>query len=121
MRKRISMVSLLLALGATHQAWAQAQVIADSGFRPKPHGFAFENWGGQKYPYSKITPDDAALAPSVGHHAGGLSPARKHPLRGALPVLLPERSGCPCAFGGFLGRSSLLTDGILLPRSGYFA
>ena len=61
MLKRISMVSLLLALGATSQAWAQGQVVADSGFRPKPNGFAFENWGGQKYPYSKITPDDAVL------------------------------------------------------------
>ena len=61
MLKRISMASLVLALGVLPQAFAQGQVIADSGFRPKPNGFAFENWGGQKYPYSKITPDDAAL------------------------------------------------------------
>ena len=60
MLKRISMVSLLLALGATSQAWAQGQVVADSGFRPKPHGFSFENWGGNTHPHGKLTPNDAA-------------------------------------------------------------
>ena len=60
MFKRISVVSLIWALGASSQAWAQAQVVADSGFRPKPHGFSFENWGGTQHPHGKLTPDDAA-------------------------------------------------------------
>ncbi len=60
MRKRILVVSLWMALGGLPQAWAQANVVADSGFRPKPHGFSFENWGGNQHPHAKLTPDDAA-------------------------------------------------------------
>lgn len=36
-------------------------VLADSGFRPKPGGFGFENWGGDEYPHSDLTADDAML------------------------------------------------------------
>jgi hypothetical protein len=60
MRKRILVVSLWMALGGLPQAWAQSNVVADSGFRPKPHGFSFENWGGNQHPHAKLTPDDAA-------------------------------------------------------------
>lgn len=35
------------------------KVLADSGFRPKPHGFGFANWGGDEYPHSDLTPNDA--------------------------------------------------------------
>jgi hypothetical protein len=38
---------------------ASGNVIADSGFRPNPGGFAFENWGGDQYPYSDLTGNDA--------------------------------------------------------------
>lgn len=38
---------------------AGATVLADSGFRPKPAGFSFENWGGDQYPYSDLTANDA--------------------------------------------------------------
>jgi hypothetical protein len=36
------------------------QVIADSGFRPNPHGFSFANWGGEEHPQAQLTADDAA-------------------------------------------------------------
>jgi hypothetical protein len=39
---------------------AGGKVLADSGFRPRPHGFGFENWGGDDYPGSDLTPADAA-------------------------------------------------------------
>lgn len=61
MRKRILVASLCLALGGQFPNMALAQVIADSGFRPKPHGFSFENWGGGEHPHSKLTPDDVAF------------------------------------------------------------
>jgi cell division septation protein DedD len=54
---------LLAACGLSDdQARAQGagQVVADSGFRPKPHGFSFENWGGKQHPQSLLTADDAA-------------------------------------------------------------
>lgn len=35
------------------------KVLVDTGFRPQPSGFAFENWGGDQYPLSNLTPDDA--------------------------------------------------------------
>ena len=38
---------------------SKGTVIADSGFRPKPGGFSFENWGGDQYPYSDLTANDA--------------------------------------------------------------
>jgi hypothetical protein len=38
----------------------EGKILADSGFRPSPHGFSFENWGGNEYPYSDLTPNDAA-------------------------------------------------------------
>jgi hypothetical protein len=37
----------------------QGKLLADSGFRPKPGGFGFENWGGDQYPTSALTPEDA--------------------------------------------------------------
>lgn len=37
---------------------AKGKVLADSGFRPKPNGFSFENWGGNEYPYSNLTSND---------------------------------------------------------------
>jgi hypothetical protein len=37
---------------------------------------------------------------------------------GALSVLLPERSGIPCAFGGPVVRDSLLTLGSVVDRAG---
>jgi len=37
---------------------AQGKVLADSGFRPKPNGFGFENWGGDQHPISKLTAED---------------------------------------------------------------
>ena len=43
------------------KASAGATVLADSGFRPKPAGFSFENWGGDQYPYSDLTANDAVL------------------------------------------------------------
>lgn len=36
-----------------------SEVVADSGFRPNPNGFSFENWGGNEYPDSDLTADDA--------------------------------------------------------------
>jgi hypothetical protein len=35
------------------------KVLVDTGFRPQPSGFAFENWGGDQYPLSNLTADDA--------------------------------------------------------------
>jgi hypothetical protein len=37
------------------------KVLVDSGFRPKPNGFGFENWGGDQYPVSNLTADEAAF------------------------------------------------------------
>ena len=59
MLKRIALWSLLTVAGGMPQA--HAEVVADSGFRPKPHGFSFENWGGNQHPHAKLTPDDAAF------------------------------------------------------------
>jgi hypothetical protein len=57
--------TLLLSVIVTQPAIAddkknaqQGKVLADSGFRPKPHGFGFENWGGDQHPISKLTADD---------------------------------------------------------------
>jgi hypothetical protein len=36
-----------------------AKVLADTGFRPSPNGFSFENWSGDQYPYSDLTANDA--------------------------------------------------------------
>lgn len=36
------------------------KAVADSGFRPRPNGFGFENWSGDRYPISNLTADDAA-------------------------------------------------------------
>ncbi len=51
----------LLPVIATHAAdqGVQGKVLADSGFRPKPNGFGFANWGGDEYPHSDLTPNDA--------------------------------------------------------------
>lgn len=35
------------------------KVLADNGFRPKPGGFGFENWGADQYPQSDLTAEDA--------------------------------------------------------------
>jgi hypothetical protein len=37
----------------------QGQTLSDSGFRPKPEGFGFENWSGDQYPMADLTADDA--------------------------------------------------------------
>ena len=39
---------------------ASGKILADSGFRPRPNGFGFENWGGDQYPVSNLTGDEAA-------------------------------------------------------------
>jgi hypothetical protein len=51
--------SLLALLVASFSPSARSEVLADNGFRPKPNGFGFENWGGKTYPNSQLTPDDA--------------------------------------------------------------
>lgn len=40
-------------------AESSGEVLVDSGFRPNPHGFSFENWGGDEYPNSNLNVDDA--------------------------------------------------------------
>lgn len=67
MRKRMLMASFCLAPGGRFPNMALAQVTADSGFHPKPHGFSFENCGGGEHPHSKLTPDDVAFL--FGNHA----------------------------------------------------
>ena len=42
------------------QAEGAGEVVADSGFRPQPHGFSFQNWGGTEHPHAQLTADDAA-------------------------------------------------------------
>jgi hypothetical protein len=37
----------------------QGKILVDTGFRPKPSGFGFENWGGNEHPLSDLTADDA--------------------------------------------------------------
>ncbi len=64
MSKLTALLGLLLALGimpATAQRVDQAKVLADSGFRPKPNGFGFPNWGGNQHPHAKLTAEDAAI------------------------------------------------------------
>lgn len=58
MIKRIAIAALMTAAVSALPSHAWAQVLADSGFRPKPNGFSFENWGGKTYPDSRLTPDD---------------------------------------------------------------
>lgn len=60
----ISLLSFSLLLLEPTTAYAadegaQGKVLADSGFRPKPNGFGFANWGGDEYPYSDLTAIDA--------------------------------------------------------------
>jgi len=60
----ISLLSFSLLLLEPTTAYAadegaQGKVLADSGFRPKPNGFCFANWGGDEYPYSDLTANDA--------------------------------------------------------------
>jgi len=60
----ISLLSFSLLLLEPTTAYAadegaQGKVLADSGFRPKPNGFGFANWGGDEYPYSDLTANDA--------------------------------------------------------------
>jgi hypothetical protein len=50
---------LLAMLLASFSPCARSEVLADNGFRPRPDGFGFENWGGKTYPNSQLTPDDA--------------------------------------------------------------
>ena len=54
---------LISNLYADNQATdsSKGTVIADSGFRPKPGGFSFENWGGDQYPHSDLTANDAVV------------------------------------------------------------
>ena len=60
----VAAILALLAPGSARAAddgkqGASGKIVADSGFRPKPSGFAFENWGGNEYPYSDLTASDA--------------------------------------------------------------
>ena len=68
MKERFASLLLLIAVlvSVSAPAWVAAQgndtggqVVVDSGFRPKPNGFSFENWGGTDHPASKLTPADA--------------------------------------------------------------
>jgi len=64
MSRSMALLGLLLALGimpAAAQRVDQAKTLADSGFRPKPHGFSFANWGGNQHPHAKLTAEDAAI------------------------------------------------------------
>lgn len=59
-----SITVLSLPMGHSEEAPKQAstgRIVADSGFRPNPSGFAFENWGGDQYPYADLTANDAAV------------------------------------------------------------
>lgn len=56
-----SLVALALPSGVATADTKNAisgKVLADSGFRPKPNGFGFENWGGDQHPISKLTAED---------------------------------------------------------------
>lgn len=46
------------ARAADAKSATSGKVLADSGFRPKPNGFGFENWGGDQHPISKLTAAD---------------------------------------------------------------
>lgn len=45
-------------VAADEKGAVQGKVLADSGFRPKPNGFGFQNWGGDQHPISKLTAED---------------------------------------------------------------
>ena len=58
MIRRIAIAALMTTAVGALSSQSQAEVLADSGFRPKPNGFSFANWGGKQYPDSRLTPDD---------------------------------------------------------------
>ena len=53
------MAAPLPLFAETVEPGAQGEVAADTSFRPKPHGFKFENWGGGENPQGDLTADDA--------------------------------------------------------------
>lgn len=55
-----SFPSNLITAQAPVSGGGSGRTVADSGFRPKPNGFGFENWSGDRYPISNLTADDAA-------------------------------------------------------------
>ncbi|GAK50371.1 hypothetical protein U14_01601 [Candidatus Moduliflexus flocculans] len=55
-------LGLLMAVplfAETVEPGKDGKVAADTEFRPKPHGFKFENWGGGENPQGDLTADDA--------------------------------------------------------------
>ena len=67
-RRRFALLVATLGVCLAFAAGAEAQdknakqgkILADSKFRPNPNGFSFENWGGDDYPYSDLTGNEAA-------------------------------------------------------------
>jgi hypothetical protein len=51
-------LAALCACFTTTDLQSQGKTLVDSGFRPKPSGFSFPNWGGDEYPASELTPND---------------------------------------------------------------
>ncbi len=51
-------LTLTITCAAMTELEAQGKTLVDSGFRPKPSGFSFPNWGGDEHPASKLTPND---------------------------------------------------------------
>ncbi len=58
----VVMLGLLVASplsAANVEPGTEGKVAADTEFRPKPHGFQFQNWGGGENPQGDLTADDA--------------------------------------------------------------
>jgi|GEM_PF-1768543 len=51
-------VSFLLACSSAASVSAEDKNLVDSGFRPKPSGFSFPNWGGDEHPGAQLTAND---------------------------------------------------------------
>src|SRR4051812_33528230 len=55
----VSVVMPVIAAAQGAQPGSQGTVKADTGFRPDPNGFNFENWGGHDKPQGNLTVEDA--------------------------------------------------------------
>jgi hypothetical protein len=51
-------LGVIIYCSTTTNLEAQGKTLVDTGFRPKPSGFSFPNWGGDEHPSSDLTPND---------------------------------------------------------------
>ncbi len=57
-RSNLLVLGALIACCISTELQAESKTLVDSGFRPKPSGFSFPNWGGNEHPSSELTPND---------------------------------------------------------------